>query len=83
MEEDREIVTTIIEYIGWEDAVEIKKIREDLDRLEILGATHINLWVEYNYVYSHAEVQRLETNEEYNKRLEDIKKLKELKKIGI
>ena len=56
----------------WEYGVEISKLREDLDTLEKLGATHVDIEPYVNYdcasVSFNGYVDREETNEEYLKR---------------
>tara|TARA_R110000851_G_scaffold280281_1_gene433594 strand:+ start:1982 stop:2281 length:300 start_codon:yes stop_codon:yes gene_type:complete len=56
----------------WEDGVEISKIREDLNALEKLGATHVGIDPYVNYdcasVSFDGYVNRQETDEEYLKR---------------
>ena len=68
----------------WEYGVEISKIREDLDSLEKLGATHVEIEGDaYFYGYAHRE----ETDEEYLKRtsknleIENITKQRELAEL--
>lgn len=61
----------------WGYGVEISKIRADLDELEKLGATHIE--IEANVFYDsatlniEAKCERLETDEEFKKRINEIK----------
>lgn len=56
----------------WECATSISKIREDIDEMEKLGITHINIELsEYYgnpYLSMKAEIHRLETDEEYEER---------------
>ena len=79
---------------NWTYGVEIKKLKEDLDTLEKLGVTEIEIEAEYNYgsasVTIEAFINRLETDEECknriskeNQRQEDIKRreLAELEKL--
>ncbi len=81
---------------NWTYGVEIKKLREDLDTLEKLGVTEIEIEAEENYgsasVTIEAFINRLETDEECkarvdnkNKRQEDIKRreLAELEKLKL
>ena len=68
-----------IEYpLDWILGVRISSIREDLDAIEKLGATHINI----RYGPSHGDeaycdidavCERLETDEEYAERLAKLK----------
>jgi hypothetical protein len=59
-------------YFQWEYGVEISKIRDDLDALEKLGATHVEIevGVRYDCAYMSFDgyVDREETDEEYLKR---------------
>ena len=79
----------IIPYnFDWAYGISIQKIREDLDVLEKLGATDINISYGENYGSVYLDIEavktRLETDEEIEKRLKYIKKLKqqeELKEI--
>ena len=79
---------------NWTYGVEIKKLKDDLDTLEKLGVTEIEIEAEYNYgsasVTIEAFINRLETDEECNARItkenqrqEDIKRreLAELEKL--
>jgi hypothetical protein len=56
----------------WEYGVEISKIREDLDALEKLGATRVDIVADANYdcacISFQGYVEREETDEEYLKR---------------
>tara|TARA_R110000782_G_scaffold132250_1_gene224193 strand:+ start:256 stop:555 length:300 start_codon:yes stop_codon:yes gene_type:complete len=56
----------------WEYGVEISKIREDLDALEKLGATHVDIDSDVSYDCAYISfdgyVDREETDEEYLKR---------------
>tara|TARA_R110000850_G_scaffold203282_1_gene329630 strand:- start:184 stop:483 length:300 start_codon:yes stop_codon:yes gene_type:complete len=59
----------------WADGVEISKIREDLDSLEKLGATHVEIESQTNFDYSFSTfdsyVDREETDEECLSRVKD------------
>jgi hypothetical protein len=79
---------------NWTYGVEIKKLKDDLDALEKLGVTEIEIEAENNYgsasVTIEAFINRLETDEECNARItkenqrqEDIKRreLAELEKL--
>lgn len=58
----------------WTYGVEIKKLREDLDELEKLGVTTIDIEAQENYgsasVTIEAYVNRLETDEECQARID-------------
>ena len=57
----------------WEYGVSISKIREDLDALEELGASHIIIDTstsdDCSYLIIEAVGERLETQEEYDRRI--------------
>jgi hypothetical protein len=57
----------------WEYGVEISKIRKDLDALEKLGATHVDIETDVRndcaYMTFAGYVDREETEEEYLKRI--------------
>jgi len=65
----------------WTYGVEIKKLKEDLETLEKLGVTEIEIEAEYNWgspsVKIEAFTKRLETDEEFKERLDKEKKIKE------
>jgi PAB1-binding protein PBP1 len=64
-------------YFSWTYGVSIKKIREDLDEVEKLGATDINIEID-NWDRDSIEIKafavRLETDEEYKERIDKYKK---------
>lgn len=71
---EKEIRKFKVEYsFDWTYGVEIKKMREDLDALEKLGATHVEIepGISYDchYVEIYATADRIETDEEFNKRV--------------
>lgn len=60
--------------LDWTYGIEIKRLREELDRLEKKGATHIEI-KPYSYYDSacvdiHAYANRIETDEEFKERIE-------------
>lgn len=59
--------------LDWCYGISILKLRDELDRLEKLGATHIEIepYDDYAspYVIINAYVNRLETDEEYSDRI--------------
>ena len=61
----------------WTYGVEIKKLKEDLETLEKLGVTEIEIEAEDDSVTIKAFAERLETDEEFNERLDKEKKIKE------
>jgi hypothetical protein len=72
---EKKIKTFEINYdLEWKYGVEISKIREDLDAIEKLGATcvEIDTYQEFGdyYISIVAHVDRLETDEECLKRIE-------------
>ena len=66
---------------NWTYGVEIKKLKEDLETLEKLGVTEIEIEAEDNWgvpsVTIEAFTKRLETDEEFKERLDKEKKIKE------
>jgi hypothetical protein len=58
-------------FHDWKYNVEINKIREDLDKLEKLGVTHIEITEWDDSVSIVAVQERLETDEEYKKRRDE------------
>ena len=71
-----------IDYnLNWDYGIEISKIREDLDALEKLGATHVQIdsGISFDcpYVEIYAFSQRLETDKEYNDRIFEINRREE------
>jgi hypothetical protein len=71
-----------IEYsLDWTYRVEISKIRADLDAVERLGATHIEIEHGVRYDCSYVEIDaisnRIETDEEYKARIDRITKRQE------
>ena len=67
---------------NWTYGVEIKKLKEDLETLEKLGVTEIEIEAEDNWgapsVTIEAFTERLETDEEFKERLDKEKKLKNI-----
>lgn len=68
----------------WTYGVEIKKLREDLDQLEKLGVTTIEIEAEESYgsssVTIEAFVNRLETDEELKSRINEENRREEEQK---
>ena len=60
------------QYLYW-DGRSITQIKQDLEELEKLGATHINIqyWHDDGIEIS-ATSERFETDEEYNKRIQQL-----------
>ena len=74
-----------VEYsLSWDCGIEIKQIREDLDDLEKLGATHIQIESHESYGNPSTEIyattNRLETDEEFEDRLHKISVTKHMLK---
>jgi len=75
-----------IDYsLDWTYGLEIKKLREDLEAIEKLGATHIEIEHGISYDCSYVEIdayaERLETDEECKARIdEDNKRQQEIKR---
>lgn len=69
----------------WTYGVELKKLKEDLDELEKLGVTEIEIDAVDNYgspsITIDAYIIRTETDEEYNNRINmEIRQQEELKR---
>lgn len=68
----------------WTYGIKISKLRADLDELEKLGATHIDIKASVFYDSSEltieAKCERLETDEEFEKRVNKIKQREALEK---
>jgi hypothetical protein len=78
---EKEVRQFEIDYqLDWTGCFEISQLRNDLDIIEKLGATHVNISARGDGDYSYMEVlainEREETNEEFALRLE-IKQKKE------
>jgi hypothetical protein len=69
----REVSIPIELYLDWTYGITISKLREDLDTLEKLGATDVNIEVDntwdYPSIYIKAFQCRLETDEEFQQRV--------------
>lgn len=63
--------------LEWEYGVKISKLREDLDAIEKLGATHVDIDAYESYgcakVTIEGKAERIETNEEFKSRLNELK----------
>ena len=57
-------------YFDWDGDRSINEIKEDLKKLESLGATHISIGVSWDCTYYQAYKEREETEEELKIRLE-------------
>ncbi len=70
--------------LEWTYGVEITKLREDLDALEKLGATHVNIdsYESYgcSYIEIEAKCERFETDQEFENRISEIKRREQVKK---
>ncbi len=62
----------------WTYGVEISKIRNDLDQLEKLGATEIEIETEQEWDFASISIKafynRIETDDEFNARVHEFKK---------
>ena len=56
-------------YLYWTGGAAISQIREDLDAIEKLGATHIDIEEDDCFISVEGYVERLETDDEYDDRL--------------
>ena len=76
----KQVIRVRVDYpLSWTFGVEIKQLREDLDTIEKLGATHVEIshGIDYDcsYVDVEAYVDRIETDEEFNVRVEKENKM--------
>ena len=71
-------------YFHWEYGVEISKIREDLDTLEKLGATHVQAeaYESYDCIYMSfgGYANREETDQEFKNRINELRRLEQVTK---
>ena len=79
---DKKVRQFKIDYnLDWEYGVEIKKLREDLEALEELGATRVDIdsSVSYDcaYITIQAFAERMETDEEYQARIDQEQRRKD------
>lgn len=85
----REIIRTKINYsLDWEYGVEISQMRKDLDAIEKLGATHVEIdgaiIYDDSYVKIEAVSEHLETDEEFELRMSEKKRrAEEVKKAEL
>jgi len=67
--------------LEWEYGVEISQIKKDIKQLEKLGATHVEINIEYEYGNPYIEIKasstRLETDDEYQQRIDEQNKRQE------
>jgi hypothetical protein len=70
-----------VEYsLEWKYGVEISQIKKDIEELEKLGATHVEIDIcEYDdsYIGIKALSNRLETDDEYQQRIDEQNKRQE------
>jgi hypothetical protein len=79
---EKEVRNFKIDYsLNWTYGVEIKKLREDLEALEKLGATHVEIepGISYDcpYVEINAMCERIETDEEFKARIDEVNRRQE------
>lgn len=87
-DKDRKKVSEPVHYyLDWRYSVTIEKMKRDLEILEELGATSIEIEIDHGYcdidpsLSIRATRQRLETDDEYNKRIKiEEERLEESKK---
>jgi 2-methylisocitrate lyase-like PEP mutase family enzyme len=67
--------------LDWQYGVEISKLKADLEELEELGATHVEIdpYTEYDstYVKIEAYCERIETDEEFEQRKKQVEATQE------
>lgn len=68
----------------WTYGIEISKLRADLDELEKLGATHIDIEASVSHncpsIDIYATCERLETDDEFKARVDEKKRFYEMEK---
>lgn len=85
----KQIVSTKVDYsLNWAYSVEISQIKKDLDAIEKLGATHVEIDSVTVYDDSYVKIEpvseHLETDEEFELRVSEKKrKAEEIKKAEL
>ena len=79
---EKQIIKSEVKFrFDWTYGVELKKLKSDIEELEKLGVTEIEIEAEDNWgapsVTIEAFTKRLETDEEFKERLDKEKKIKE------
>ena len=79
---EKEVRRFKVDYsLDWEYGGEIKKLREDLDAIEKLGATHVEIesGVSYDcpFVTIEPMAERIETDEEFKARVDQANRRQE------
>lgn len=71
-------------YLHWTYGVELSQIKKDIEELEKLGATNVEIepYTEYDcsYVTIEAYCNRIETDEEFEQRKKEVEAFKEQEK---
>ena len=72
--------------LRWEWGISIEEVRENLDAVEKLGATHIEIEKEEDFgstsIYVKAYTIQLETDEEYAARMKMLNDMAEAKRLA-
>lgn len=87
---EKEEIDIEVNYdLEWLYGAELSQIKKDVEELEKLGVTHVNIdyvtSYDVTYIITNPIIRRLETDEEFNKRKEEqelmklVQKQKELK----
>ena len=76
---EKEVRRFKVDYsLDWEYGVEISKLRADLEAIEALGATHVEIEIGISYDCSYVTIEpvseHLETDEEFKARVEEVEK---------
>ena len=76
---EKEVRRFKVDYsLDWEYGVEVSKLRADLDAIEALGATHVEIESNISYDCSYVTIEpiseHLETDEEFKERVEEVEK---------
>ena len=71
--------------LDWRYGVEMSQLKKDIKELEKLGATHVDIYIEYEYGEPYIEIialsNRLETDDEYQQRIDEQNKRQEAVKL--
>lgn len=75
---------TINYSLDWIYGVEISQLKKDIEELEKLGATHVNIEPGISYDCSYVEIdaicRRIETDEEFEQRKKEVEARQEQRK---
>lgn len=71
-------------HLDWSYSVTIEQIKKDIEELEKLGATRVEIGIYDDHGDSYLDIkaisERVETDEEYQERVDEVKRRKEYEK---